>query len=252
MDTEMTGQGIQSLEFGIHILNKVSEANRPIDITEISEICEVSKPKLHRYLTSLCRTGFLQRNPSLQYSIGPAFIKIGNNISRSTDIKDLARPTLIRLRDLLNETVFLSIWGGNAPYPIDIEESRRQINIGIQVGYKTSIVQTTSGRLFAAYLPEHRIKDDLDREILEHRLDAKTINQEIKDVRNKGYSVTEESLIPGIVAVGCPVFGKDNTIAATISIVGIKGILDLTDESYLITLLKKECRELTQSLQSSY
>lgn len=251
MDTEMTGQGIQSLEIGINILKKISEANRPLSITEISEICEISKSKLHRYLTSLCRTGFLQRDSSLQYSIGPAFVTIGNSVAKSPDIKDLARPTLLKLRELLNETVFLSIWGGNGPYPIEIEESRRPINIGIQVGYKTSIVLTTSGRLFVAFLPEQATKNYLQKEILEHSLDPEAFRNEIIDIRKKGYSVTEESLIPGIAAVGCPVFGRDNKIVATISIVGIKGILDLSSDSQLIKLLKTECMELTESLRSS-
>ena len=251
MDTQMTGQGIQSLEHGINIIKKVNEANKPLSITEISDMCEMSKSKLHRYLTSLCRTGFLQRNSSLQYSLGPALLAISNKAAKSTNIADLARPTLIKLRELLNETVFLSIWGGNGPYPIEIEENRRQITIGIQVGYKTSTVQTTSGRLFAAFLPEDITKDILQKELLENNFDADVFGKELIKIQKFGYSVTEESLIPGIVAVGCPVFGKNNKIVATISIVGIKDILDTSDNSYLIKLLKKECSELSVTLQSS-
>ncbi|WHY77107.1 IclR family transcriptional regulator [Neobacillus sp. WH10] len=250
MDTVMSGHGIQSLELGINILIKIAEEDKPLSITEISDLCGISKSKLHRYLTSLCRTGFLQRDSSLQYSIGSTLIRIGNNAVKSFDIKDIARPTLIKLRDLFNETVFLSIWGGNGPYPIEIEESRRQINIGIQVGNKTSIVLTTSGRLFAAFLPEEVTKDFLQKDILEHRFNPEEFRNELSDIRKKGYSVTEESLIPGIVAVGCPVFSRDNHIVATISIVGIKGVLDLSSDSQVIHLLKKECTELTQSLRS--
>lgn len=246
----MSGHGIQSLELGINILIKIAEEDKPLSITEISDLCGISKSKLHRYLTSLCRTGFLQRDSSLQYSIGSTLIRIGNNAVKSFDIKDIARPTLIKLRDLFNETVFLSIWGGNGPYPIEIEESRRQINIGIQVGNKTSIVLTTSGRLFAAFLPEEVTKDFLQKDILEHRFNPEEFRNELSDIRKKGYSVTEESLIPGIVAVGCPVFSRDNHIVATISIVGIKGVLDLSSDSQVIHLLKKECTELTQSLRS--
>lgn len=251
MDTQMTGHGIQSLELGIHILKKISEVDNPLSITEISEMCDISKSKLHRYLTSLCRTGFLQRNSSLQYSLGPALVAIGNNAANSANIKDLARPTLIKLRELLNETVFLSIWEGNGPFPIEIEESRRHVNIGIKVGYKTSIILTTSGRLFTAFLPEQATKDSLQKELLEHNFDPVAFNKELETIREKGYSITEESLIPGIVAVGCPVFGKNNKIIATISIVGIKNILDLSDDSYLIRLLKRECQELSHSLQNS-
>ncbi|MEH7500588.1 IclR family transcriptional regulator [Neobacillus drentensis] len=252
MDIEMSGLGIQSLELGINILKKIGEADKPLSISEISDLCEISKSKLHRYLTSLCRTGFLQRDSSLHYSIGSDLITIGSNASKNFNIKDLARPTLIKLRDALNETVFLSIWGGSGPYPLDIAESKRQINIGIRVGYQASNVLTTSGRLFAAFLPELVIKELIHKEIIEHNLDPEEFKNEISEVRKNGYSITRESLIPGIVAVGCPVFGRDNKIIATISVVGILGVLDLSSDSELINLLKKDCMELSHSLQFEY
>ncbi|MEH7012827.1 IclR family transcriptional regulator [Neobacillus niacini] len=249
MELEMSGQGIQSLELGINILKKIGEADKPLSISEISELCDISKSKLHRYLTSFCRTGFLQRDSSLHYTIGSDLIRIGNKASKSLDIRELASPTLIRLRNTLNETVFLTIWRGNAPYPIELKESNRSVNIGIRVGYQTSIVLTTSGRLFAAFLPEVVPNEMIHREIIEHHLNPEEFKNELSEIRKNGYSITRESLIPGIVAVGCPVFGRDNKIIATISIVGILGVLDLSSDSELIKCLKKECMELSQSLQ---
>ena len=246
----MRGQGIQSLEFGINILVKIGENGNSLSITEISEICGISKSKLHRYLTSFCRTGFLQRDSSLQYSIGPALVAIGNNANIGPDIKELAKPSLIKLRDLFNETVFLSIWAGDSPFPIDIEESRRQMTIGIKVGYKTSIVLTTAGRLFAAFLPEKEIQHYLDKDLMEHHMDPAEFRTELSSIRQMGYSVADDILVPGLVAVGCPVFGRNNRILATITIVGIKGVLDLSSDSQIITSLRKECMKLTEDLRS--
>lgn len=249
IDLEMSGHGIQSLELGINILKKIGEADKPLSISEIAELCEISKSKLHRYLTSFCRTGFLNRNSSLHYSIGSDFISIGVNASKKFNIKELAKPTLIKLRDSLNETVFLTIWGGDCPYKIDIEESKRSINIGIKVEQKTSNVLTTSGRLFAAFLPELVTKEYIHKEIVEHQLDPEEFKNEISEVKKNGYSITMESLIPGIIAVGCPVFGKDHKIVATITVIGILGVLDLSSNSEIINLLKSECMKLSQSLQ---
>lgn len=247
-DKGMNGQGIQSLELGIDILKKIGEADKPLSITDISELCGISKSKLHRYLTSFCRTGFLQRDSSLSYTIGMDLMAFGQNASPKKNIKDLAKPILTRIRDSLNETVFLSVWRGNGPIPIDIEESQRAINIGIKVGYPVSIVLTTSGRLFAAFSPASSTKEIIDKEIKEYKLDSNAFFQEVADIRKKGYSVTMESLIPGIVAVGCPVLDKEHHIIATISVVGILGILDLSPTSQVIKILKKECKELSKFL----
>jgi len=249
MDTEMNGHGIQSLEIGIDILKKIGEANKPLSITEISNLCQIPKSKLHRYLTSFCRTGFLQRDSSLLYTIGTNLIMIGMNAaSHSFNIIELAKPTLLKLRDSLNETVFLTIWGGNGPYPVVLEKSQRPINIGIKVGYQTSMVLTTSGRLFAAFLPEKLTKNILQKEMAELQVDPEEFQKEIEKIRKNKYAITKESLIPGIVAVGCPVFDRNDKIVATISVVGILGVLDLSCDSAVISLLKKECEELSRSL----
>ncbi|WP_407675731.1 IclR family transcriptional regulator domain-containing protein [Peribacillus saganii] len=70
--------------------------------------------------------------------------------------------------------------------------------------------------------------------MLEHQLDLEELRKELSEVRKNGYSISMESLIPGIVAVGCPIFGCDNKIIATISIVGILGVLDLSSNSKII------------------
>lgn len=248
MDVEMSGQGIQSLELGIEILKKIGEAEKPLTISEIAEVCAISKSKLHRYLTSFCRTGFLQRNSSLQYSIGKDLITIGINATKNINIKEIAKPVLLKLRDQLNETVFLSVWKGNGPYPIDIVESNRSFTIGINVGSNTSITQTTAGRLFAAYLPEEMTKYSLLIELSKNELDSEAFYNELTEIKKLGYSITKESLVPGIVAIGCPVFGSNNEIIATISVVGIIGILDQSNDSEIIKLLKKECNVLSEYL----
>jgi DNA-binding IclR family transcriptional regulator len=174
---------------------------------------------------------------------------MGIKASKRLDIKDQAKQTLLNLRNSLNETVFLSIWGGNgAPYPIDILESNRSINIGIKVGHPTSIILTTSGRLFAAFLPDGETDPYIQKEFIKYQKDPVIFKDEISKVRLSGYSVTSESLVPGIVAVGCPIFDRNNSIIATISIVGISGVLDLSSNSQAIAFLSKECLQLSHSL----
>lgn len=248
-DVEMNGQGIQSLELGIEILKKIGEAEKPLTISEISDLCDISKSKLHRYLTSFYRTGFLQRNSSLKYSIGKELITIGLNASKNINIKEAAKPVLLNLRDQLNETVFLSIWRGNGPYPIDIVESNRSYTIGINVGSNTSITKTTAGRLFAAYLPKEMTKYSLQKELFVYKVDKEAFYKELSVIKEMGYSITKGTLVPGIVAIGCPVFGPNDVIAATISVVGILGTMDQSSDSKVIALLKKECEYLSENLK---
>lgn len=245
---EMQGQGIQSLELGIKILKTIGEVNKPLTITEISELCEIAKSKLHRYLTSFYRTGFLERDSNLRYYIGTELILLGLRASRNIEFIDKVKPTLLKISEELNETVSLSIWREQGPYCIYLEESNREVKIGLRVDAYSSVINTTAGRLFSAYLPERETKELIYAELIEKNMNPQEFENIILKVKRDGYSVTKETVVPGIVAVGCPLFSHDNKIVAVITITGILGVLDVSAHSHVVKFLKQTCSELTRML----
>ncbi|WAH35636.1 IclR family transcriptional regulator [Alicyclobacillus dauci] len=245
---DMNGLGIQSLEIGIDIVKIISKSTKPLTISEIAHVAEMSKSRLHRYLTSLYRTGFLSRDTDLRYSVGPELISLGLLASQRWTIRDLAHPTLLRLRENLNETIALSVWTEKGPYFLHWEESNRAVNIGIRVGTQVSATKSVAGKIFIAFLPEEETDDVLKREIAQFGISKAQFQRELAETRQKGYSITEESLLPGILAIGCPVFGRDSKVVAAISVVGILGYLDPSEQSHVVTVLKEECRLLSETL----
>src|SRR6476660_4668730 len=130
---EAKSQGIQSIEAGIHILKKVAEAGKPLSITEISILCDTSKSKLHRYLTSFIRTGILEKNQDAKYFLGTELIMLGLKASQTLNITDMVAPYLVDIKDSLNETAALAIWGESGPFFVSWEEANGPVNIGIKV-----------------------------------------------------------------------------------------------------------------------
>ncbi|WP_206919459.1 IclR family transcriptional regulator [Alicyclobacillus suci] len=245
---DMTGLGIQSLETGLSILKEISAAPEPLSITEISERCNMPKSKLHRYLTSLYRTGFLRRDANLRYSIGEEFFSIGLKALGNLNIRHQARPTLIRLRERLNETVALSIWTERGPHFIHWEESRRAVNVGIRVGSEVSAVKTAGGKVFLAFLPASQTNHVIEKELAEYGILRADFEKEMEHIRTKKFATTEGSLLQGIASVGCPVFGRDHSIIAAITVVGILGYLDISENSPVVSVLKEECASLSNIL----
>ena len=76
MDQEK--KGIQSIELGFSILKEVSRAEKPLTITELSKLCNMSKSQLYRYLISLCKVGALEKDSDLRYSMGKEMLTMGN------------------------------------------------------------------------------------------------------------------------------------------------------------------------------
>jgi DNA-binding IclR family transcriptional regulator len=245
---EMSGHGIQSLELGLNILNKIAEQNKSLTITEIATLCEMSKSKLHRYLTSFCRFGLLQRNGELRYSLGTGLILLGLQASSRIDVKEIAIPFLLNLRENLNETIALAIWGGAGPFYICWEESQRAVNIGIKVGTKVSLIHSATGKVFAAFSTKEQIEPLIQQELKDADVDLSKWRAEIEDVKANGFSIVKEGVVPGVATISCPVFDQNGNITAAITVVGLLGLLDISERSNVIQTLLENGRTLSKAL----
>ncbi|NTZ18074.1 IclR family transcriptional regulator [Paenibacillus sp. JMULE4] len=245
---DLKGHGIQSLELGLDILKKIADQDKPLTITEIANLCGMSKSKLHRYLTSFCRCGFLAKQDDLRYSLGTELILLGLKTSEKLDVKEISGPYLTALRERLNETVALAIWGENGPFFLRWEESNRAVNLGIRAGSQVSVTRSAPGKLFAAYLPQSRTLELVKRELPNGELEQAAFYNEMEEVKRKGYAVTQGTLIPGISAISCPVFGQNGEIIAAITVVGLIDTLDVSENSETIPIIMEQCLSLSHSL----
>ncbi|MEX2104567.1 MAG: IclR family transcriptional regulator [Bacilli bacterium] len=245
---EAKGHGIQSLELGLDILKLIAEHNKSLSITEISNLCGMSKSKLHRYLTSFCRSGFLEKHEDLRYSLGTELVLLGLRASEKLDVKELAAPYLNNLKESLNETVALTLWGEKGPYLLRCETSNLTVNIGIRSGSQVSVTRSASGKLFVAFLPNGRTQKLVNSEMEKINSDKEAFYNEIEEIKRKGFSVTNGTLIPGISAISHPVFGQNDEIVAGITVVGLTGVLDVSEDSENLRMIKEQCLSLSKAL----
>jgi len=245
---EAKGHGIQSLELGLDILKRIAEEGRPLTVTEISVLCNIPKGKLHRYLTSFTRSGFLHKRSDLKYCLGMDLILLGLKASEQLDIQDICLPYLINLKEFLNETVALAIWGENGPFFLRWEASNRAVNLGIKAGSQVSVTESAPGKLFAAYLPKERTKQLIQKELKEAGKNSALFFEELQEIKYRGFSVTTGTVLPGITAVSCPVFDVNGDISAALTVVSMVGVLDSSEGSDFINTLKLKTFELSQAL----
>lgn len=245
---EKKSQGIQSIEVGMYILKKIAEAGKPLFISEIAILCETSKSKLHRYLTSFMRTGMLAKNQDAKYILGTEILRLGLKASQKLNIKDIAAPHLMDIKETLNETTALAIWGENGPFFVSWEENNRAVNIGIKVGSQVSITKSATGRTFAAFSP-HKIAEWK----ISEELDKSSINQEqfqniIEFIKKNGYSYVNSTLIPGINAIASPIFDRSAKLVAVLSVVGLENTLDTSESSQAVQIIKERSAMISQLL----
>ncbi|WP_017729151.1 IclR family transcriptional regulator [Halalkalibacterium ligniniphilum] len=250
MDTEK--KGIQSIELGYVILKTISSANKPLTITEISKACDMQKSQLYRYLISLCRIGFLEKSDDLRYSLGSELTLIGLRGLEKIDIRVKALPYIKKLNELLDETVSLAIWvEKEGPIFISWEESKKPINVNVRVGSPAPLTTSATGNIFAAFYPKEKTERLIQQELNTNTVPPEEFEQTLTKVKQAGYAFTQ-AYIPGIAAISAPIFDQKDDLVAAISVIGLSGVLDITEESYVTSELLKTAKELSNSLGYVY
>jgi DNA-binding IclR family transcriptional regulator len=103
--------GVQSVEIAGHLLKTLATMDGPQTLSALSATAGLPPAKAHRYLVSLIRSGFIEQSASDgRYDFGGAARLIGRVAMNRLDVVRIGTSLLSKLRDDLQETVFLGMW----------------------------------------------------------------------------------------------------------------------------------------------
>lgn len=247
--------GVQSLEIGMGILRAMVKGQRAMMLKDIAAAADMPASKAHRYLVSLIRAGLVEQDPmTSRYDLGAFALNIGLVAIDRLDRIRLGLAAIAELRDQINETTALAVWGDGGPVIVRWERPRRPITVNVITGTALDPLTSASGRVFTAWLP----KDTANR-LIERRLkgddlppDLQTraeVEQMLEKVRADGYaSVSGYHLIAGVEAAAAPVFNFKGEITLSMLVVGVKGMFDMDPNGPVIGALKKAASEFSLRL----
>src|SRR5574343_1641653 len=113
MSEELEGKhGVQSLEVGMGILKAMVGGKRSMMLKDIAAAAEMPPSKAHRYLVSLIRAGLVDQDPmSSRYDLGSFALNIGLVALDRLDRVRLGLSAIAEMRDEINQTTALAVWG---------------------------------------------------------------------------------------------------------------------------------------------
>lgn len=246
----MTGtkQGIQSVELAIKMLKVISESDKPLSITEISDLCEISKSKAYRYLISLVKTGFLEKDENLKYSLGNELTLIGIRALGQSTLDQMSTPYLEQLRDRINKTVAITLWGDGGPFFLKWLPSHNHFNIGIQQGSQIKVTQSASGKIYAAFLPREKTEPLVKRELNFDEEKIEEFYKKAEEAKKLRFANTQDTLIPAISAMSVPIFDRDAKMVASLLVLGFTDSIDVSIDSDIALEMKKTAESLSKEL----
>jgi DNA-binding IclR family transcriptional regulator len=246
-------RGIKAVEVAGQILDHLARAQAPVALRELAAAGRMSPGKVHRYLASFLASGLARQDPDTrQYALGPLAMRLGlaalNSYQPLRDCLTLQR----KLRDRLDETLVLSVWGTRGPTIVHVEESSQPIIMTMRIGAVLPILATATGLAFAVFLPRHFTEPFIGSELNAKdglnlfARDFATIDRLIMQVCEQGYAYNEGHLMPGVSAAAFPLIDRTTTLVAVLAMMGRHERVNPREGAEMIAYLKSETKNFSR------
>ena len=249
--------GVQSVEFAGRLLKTLAQLGGPQTLKDLSAAAGLSPAKAHRYLVSLIRESLIEQSAiDGRYDFGGAAREIGRAAINRLDIMRIGAPLLVDLRNVLQQTVFLGVWGNDGPTVLYWLDVPRPVSVIIRPGSILPLLTSALGLVCAAYLPPDLTKKRITKEIAEHKRSGLDfpVNSEaeaarkLADVRARGFSLVRGDLIRGIDAMAVPVLDFKKDLVAVLAAVGPSKSIDVSSKGKSVRELKLAAKKFVSQI----
>ncbi len=239
--------GVNSVEVAARILKTLASLEGPQNLKDLSIAAGMSPAKAHRYLVSLIREGLIEQSAiDGRYDFGGSARQIGRAAINRLDVVRIGAPLLSDLRNALQETVFLGVWGNEGPTVLYWLDVPRPVSVIIRPGSILPLLTSALGLVCAAYLPPSLTKKTIAKELVELRKegmgsylkDEKAVARKFSEIRESGFSLVQGDLIRGLDAMAVPVLDFKQDLVAVLAVVGPTGSIDISTEGRILRELR--------------
>ena len=222
----------------------------------LTELIDEPVSSVYRMLATLADIGWVEQiGPRGAYRIGGKLLSLGNDLIRRLDIRRASLPVLKRIHEATGETTFLCVRHGTRAVCIERIDGVRVNSRVLRLGRSLPLHVGAAPRALLAfedregwdeYATIASLTEDLGRDTSRSALFA-----ELEEIRKAGLVVSDNTVTPGIAAVGAPIFDDKGEVAASLSVSGLReGVLAAgTDDAPSVTdLVRDGARELSNYL----
>ncbi|MBI0375106.1 IclR family transcriptional regulator [Streptomyces albiflaviniger] len=214
--------GVSSADNVLRILLMFQETPA-LRVADVARQLGVARSTAHRLLSALCRRGLAVQDPRTRaYHPGRALADLAHALVRRPDLIGLLRPHLVELCTRLGETTSAQVFQGPDVVFVDGVEADRALKTGLRTGARLPAYAVSGGKAYLAELTSAEIRALYPRGL--RKLTSRTVGefkvleQELAEVRERGYAVNLEGSETGLHAVGVAVHDSAGRVVAALAV----------------------------------
>lgn len=217
-------EGAQSAYRLLDVLSGLAMYPAGVGLTELASSVALSPSTVRRLLRVLVDRGFAEQDDATRtYRLGPATRMLGGRQLDHEVLREMSGEILQALRSASTETVFCSIRDGLEVVYVECLAAIHPVKMYGEPGTRLPLHATSQGKAIMAFLPSFMV-DRLIRQMTFEVFTANTIRDasalqdQLRQVRERGFAVNLQEREPGVVSVAAPVLDPSGQAVAAICI----------------------------------
>lgn len=252
-DTPGAPGGVMAIRLVLEILEALVSRDS-VGVTELSRALTTTKARVFRHLRTLVDQGYaVQNEGSERYAAGPRLIALSRAaaLSPHDGLIQLARPTLLKLRDEIGHTVNLSLIYGESVSIVETLQGNALIGVVMRTNESMPLHATAAGKLLlaerlakAGLMPIGKLVKYTDNTIV----DGEALRMELVRVHEQGWAGAPEEAALGINAISAPIRDHRNELVAMVSLLSSIQFIPRQPPRELVDAIKKAAADISAAL----
>ncbi len=204
-----------ALEKGLEILELLAGEARPMLLSAIGQRLGRSTNELFRMMQVLQYKGFIDQEAGGGYRLTDKLFSLGMEQPRTRNLLEIALPAMRQLAVTIGQSCHLAVHSKGQIVVIARMESDEQIGFTVRVGYRRSLLNTSSGAVLYAY------QNDDTRKRWAALWEPQPSSQELaaflrrcNSIRSRGHEMAVSSFVAGVTDISAPVVRGGQAAAA--------------------------------------
>ena len=246
-DDDKSGVGVGAVSRLFAVLRCLSASPEEGErVTQLAQRVGLSQPTTHRLLRGLIEEGMVEQDQlSKRYRLSIEFFALAAKAGNSSNLRDVVRPSLLRLSASLGDSLFLLARSGFDAICLDRSEGPYPIRTFTgDIGGRVALGVGQGSLAILAFLPEEEretvIRYNLPRLKDFHLYDEVLLRSEIENVRRQGYAARNTGALPGMAGLAVPILDRSGRAVAALSVATISDRLGPDRLLTVVELLKRE------------
>lgn len=201
------------------------KAYRSLSLNKVIKLTGSPKTTVYRMILSLEEAGFLRRNVHGEYELGFAFLEYGQLVKSRLDIRQVALPVMMKLKEELGEAVNLIVREGNEAIYVEKIETDKPVRVYTGIGRTAPLYAGACPRILLAHMSQEDQEKYMNQIIL-NPIASGTITDKDRLInalqlsKQNGYTISHSELHDDSSAIAAPITNYEGEICAGISVVG--------------------------------